>query len=208
VFTSSTPPPAASMGNSVLVTGTVQEFVPGSDPNSPPATEIASLTSLILLSTGNPLPAPVVLTASDTDPAGSNEQLEKYEGMRVTVSSMTVVAPTQGTINEANATATSNGVFYGVITGIPLPFREPGVQVPDPLPAGAPCCVPRFDANPERLRVDSDGLVGGTALEVTSGAVVTNLVGPLDYRSPARRPGSAATWPSRPCRRRQATSSR
>jgi predicted extracellular nuclease len=70
------------------------------------------------------------------------------------------------------------------IVGLQLvarPFREPGVEVPDPLPAGSPCCVPRFDANPERLRVDSDGLIGATALEVTSGAVVTNLTGPLDY---------------------------
>jgi predicted extracellular nuclease len=181
VFTSSAPPIAALVGNSVLVTGTVQEFIPSTDPNSPPATEIAGSPSVALLSTGNPLPAPIVLTASDTSPTGTIEQLEKYEGMRVQVNSLTVSAPTDGTVNEANATSTSNGVFYGVITGIARPFREPGVQVPDPLPGGSPCCVPRFDANPERLRVDGDGLVGGTALEVTSGAVVTNLVGPLDY---------------------------
>ena len=85
--------------------------------------------------------------------------------MRVHVDSLTVVAPTQGTINESNATSASNGVFYGVITGVARPFREPGVEVPDPLPAGSPCCVPRFDANPERLRVDSDGLVGAAMLE-------------------------------------------
>lgn len=181
VFTSSAPPAAAAVGNSVLVTGTVQEFIPSSDPNSPPVTELSSVTSVSLQSTGNSLPAPVVLTAADTNPAGAIDQLEKYEGMRVSVASLTVVAPTSGTISEANATATSNGVFYGVITGIARPFREAGVEVPDPLPSGAPCCVPRFDANPERLRVDGDGLVGGTALEVTSGAVVTNLVGPLDY---------------------------
>ena len=181
MFTSSAPPAAAAVGNSVLVTGTVQEFIPSSDPNSPPVTELSSVTSVLLQSTGNSLPAPIVLTAADTNPAGAIGQLEKYEGMRVSVASLTVVAPTSGSISEANATATSNGVFYGVITGIARPFREAGVQVPDPLPSGSPCCVPRFDANPERLRVDGDGLVGGTALEVTSGAVVTNLVGPLDY---------------------------
>src|SRR5439155_13714695 len=49
------------------------------------------------------------------------------------------------------------------------------------LPPGAPCCLPRFDENPERLRVDSDGQPGGTALEVTSGALVSNLTGPLDF---------------------------
>ena len=129
------------------------------------------------MSTGNPLPAAITLTASDTSPTGSIEQLERFEGMRVHVDSLTAVSPTQGTINETNATSTSNGVFYGVITGVDRPFREPGVEVPDPLPPGSPCCVPRFDANPERLRVDSDA-IGAPALEVTSGALVTNLTGP------------------------------
>lgn len=180
VFTSSAPPAAAAVGNEVIVTGQIQEFIPSADLNSPPATEIVS-PSVILLTTGNALPAPVTLTAADTNPAGSIEQLERFEGMRVHLDSLTVVAPTQGTVNEANATSTSNGVFYGVITGVARPFREPGIQVPDPLPPGSPCCVPRFDANPERLRVDSDGLIGATRLEVTTGAVVTDLTGPLDY---------------------------
>ena len=99
--------------------------------------------------------------------------------MRVHVDALTVVSPTQGSINEATATSVSNGVFYGVI-GWPRPFREPGVEVPDPLPTGSPCCVPRFDGNPEKLRVDSDG-IGAPALEVTTGALVTGLTGPLDY---------------------------
>jgi len=181
VFTSSAPPAAAAVGNEVKVTGTVQEFIPSADPNSPPATEIAGSPTVTLLTTGNPLPAPVMLTAADTSPAGSIEQLERFEGMRVHVDSLTVIAPTQGTIDEPSATSTSNGVFYGVITGVARPFREPGVEVPDPLPAGSPCCVPRFDANPERLRVDSDGLIGSAKIEVTTGAVVTDLTGPLDY---------------------------
>ena len=124
---------------------------------------------MTLLSTGNPLPAPDHADGGRHDPAGSIEQLEKFEGMRVHVDSLTVVGPTQGSIPEANATSTSNGVFYGVITGIARPFREPGIEVPDPLPPGSPCCVPRFDANPERLRVDSDGQLGATPLEVTTG---------------------------------------
>jgi len=40
------------------------------------------------------------------------EQLERLEGMRVAVTSLTVTGPTQGNINEANATATSTGAFY------------------------------------------------------------------------------------------------
>jgi predicted extracellular nuclease len=180
VFTSSSPPASAVVGNYVVVTGLVQEFIPSADLNSPPATEIAGSPSVSLLTPGNPLPAPITVTAAATLVNDINN-LEKYEGMRVHVDSLTVVAPTQGTITELSATSASNGVFYGVITGVARPFREKGVQVPDPLPAGSPCCVPRFDANPERIRVDSDGLTGATTLEVTSGAVVTNLTGPLDY---------------------------
>jgi uncharacterized repeat protein (TIGR01451 family) len=183
VFTSSAPPAGAAVGNEVKVAGTVQEFIPSADIHSPPTTEIGGSPTVSVLSTGNPLPAPITLTAADTSPTGSIEQLEKYEGMRVHVDSLTVIAPTQGTVNEPNATSTSNGVFYGVITGVARPFREPGIETPDPLPPGSPspCCVPTFDANPERLRVDSDGLTGSTRIEVTTGAVVTNLTGPLDY---------------------------
>src|SRR5205823_4411852 len=45
-----------------------------------------------------------------------------------------------------------------------------------PLPA-----APRFDGNPERLRVDSDGQIGSALIDVTSGAIVTNVTGVLDY---------------------------
>ena len=180
VFTSSAPPAGAVAGNLVSVIGTVSEFIPSADLNSPPLTEMVGPLTVTVLSTGQVLPAAITLTAADTSPSGTIEQLEKYEGMRVHVDTLKVVAPTQGTINEPNATSTSNGVFYGVIEGVDRPFREPGIEVPDPLPPGSPCCVPRFDANPERLRVDSDA-IGAPVLEVTTGATVTNLTGPLDY---------------------------
>lgn len=181
VFTSSAPPAAAVIGNAVTVTGTVQEFIPTADLGSPPETELVT-PSVSLNSTGNPLPVPITLTSVDLNINDINN-LEKFEGMRVHVNSLTVVAPTQGTINEPNATVVSNGVFYGVITGTPRPFREIGLQVPDPVPTPVPSPnnIPRFDANPERLRVDSDAQPGTTALDVATGVVMTNLTGPLDY---------------------------
>jgi hypothetical protein len=181
VFTSGAPPAAAAVGSLVGVVGVVQEFVPSADPSSPPVTEIVGPPLVSLLASGQTLPAAVTLTAGDTDPAGPIGQLERHEGMRVHVDSLTVVAPTQGSVTEASASSVTNGVFYGVITGRERPFREPGIERPDPLPPGAPCCVPIFDANPERLRVDSDGQPGAAALEVTTGATVTGLTGPLDY---------------------------
>ncbi len=61
--------------------------------------------------------------------------------------------------------------------------REAGIPAPDPAPSGGGTIppIPRFDSNPERIRVDSDGLVGGTLLDVGFGQTVSNLVGPLDY---------------------------
>jgi len=180
VFTSTSPGALAAIGNAVEVTGTVVEFIPSSDLNSPPVTEISGPV-VTLFSTGNPLPSPVTLTAADTSPFGSIEQLERFEGMRVHVDSLTAISGTQGSINETNATATSTGVFYAVVTGVPRPLREPGIEVPDPLPAGAPLTIPRFDANPERLRVDSDGQIGAARLDVDAGDVVTAVTGVLDY---------------------------
>ena len=182
VFTSSAPPAAAAVGNYVQVTGTISEFVPSADPLQPPLTELTSPT-VVQLSTGNPLPAAIPLTATFPDPAGVHDQLERLEGMRVSVASLTVSGPTLGTVNEPNATATSTGVFYGVVTGVPRPYREAGIQAPDPAPSGGGTIppIPRFDSNPERIRVDSDALTGGPLVDVNSGAVVTGLIGPLDY---------------------------
>jgi uncharacterized protein len=180
VFTSSAPSAAAALGNGVKVVGKVQEYVPSADPYSPSMTELVSPT-VVVLSTGNPLLTPVTLDVSKTSPSGGLEQLEPFEGMRVHVDALNVVAPTAGTVNEANASGTSNGVFYGVLPGIARPFTEPGVVVLNPLPPGAPCCVPRFDGNPEKLRIDSAALSGAIKIEVTSGATITGITGPLDY---------------------------
>lgn len=180
VFTGGRPPSTVQAGNLVSVRGRVVEYAPASDPHCPPLTEIAESPVVTLLGSGFPLPEPIGLTAGDLDAAGGVEQLERFEGMRVRVESLTVVGPTGGSVNETTGGVTSNGLFYGVLTGTPRPFREAGLEAPEPLP-GVPCCVPRFDGNPERLAVDSDALAGSNSLEVPVGAVVSGLVGPLDY---------------------------
>jgi len=140
VFTSSRPTAVATVGNLVQVTGTVAEFIPSTDLNSPPSTEISGSPTVSLISSGNPLPTPVTLTVR-TRIRRPIDQLEKYEGMRVHVDELNVTAPTEGNVSEANATSTSNGLFYGVLPGVARPFREPGVQLPDPLrPALQPMC--------------------------------------------------------------------
>ncbi len=180
VFTgNATPSPLALVGNEVCVRGAVSEFSPPSDPGSAPLTEIALPSLVTLIGTGRPLPAPITITAADARP-DLTEALERFEGMRVKIDSLTAIAPTAGALTEADANSVSNGVFYGVITGVARPFREPGIDVSDVVPPGTPAGAPRFDGNPERIRVDSD-LIGAAPIDVTTHAVITNLVGPLTY---------------------------
>jgi predicted extracellular nuclease len=181
VFVLRVPPPGALRGATVSVTGTVVEFAPAADPDSPKLTQIAGLPTVVVLAPPGNLPSPIELTTADVDPSRGLDVLERFEGMRVHVPSLTVVAPTQGMVTERTATAMSSGVFYGVVTGIARPFREPGIEVPNPLPPGAPDDVPRFDANAERIRVDSALQPGAPRIDVATGQVVSNLIGPLDY---------------------------
>ena len=180
VFSGSTPPSMAVAGNLVEVTGQVVEYVPSSDPSQPPLTQLTQPQVTLVLNS-QPLPTPVALSVNLPSPSGSFDQLERLEGMRVAVPALTVCAPTQGAINEPSATAFSNGVFFGVVTGVGRPFREPGIQAPDSPPAGTIPPIPRFDNNPERIRVDSNELVGASLPDYAVGTVISGLTGPLDY---------------------------
>jgi len=176
-------PDNAQVGADVCVSGAVIEF-----PDDAPAslTEIAAAgpvqVSVVALSNGNPLPPHATIAAADTDPAQLNN-LERYEGMRVQIPQLTVVAPTRSQRNEATATSSSGGTFFGVVAGVNRPFREPGALIFDPLPVTAPCCIPIFDSNPERIRVPTFVLPSSTPIDVAAGATISNLTGILDYNS-------------------------
>lgn len=186
VFTKSEPGAEATIGNLVSITGTVEEFRPKPDPLALPITEISMFKGKDVISVeskGNSLPKPIVLSADDFK-SNAIDQLEKYEGMRVTVADMTVVAPTKGRDGE------SDGVFYGVLKGMARPFREPGFdtydyQVMQPkeqekLLKDFPK-IPVFDHNPERLRIESTGQLGAQTIDVPSFAEIKNLTGVVHY---------------------------
>lgn len=176
--------PAATglaLGDLVQVTGTVSEYGPG---GSLPITELTFATTTVV-SSGNPLPAPVVLGPASIDPAGAIDQLERYEFMRVSVPRLVTVSPTG---------AGANDEFFGVAEGLQRPMREAGVDlfrcgidpaIPGslPLPAEAPANVPCWDNNPELLRVKTNLLAGGSTKTLRSGSVIENLTGVLDYAS-------------------------
>jgi predicted extracellular nuclease len=179
VFTSSAPSPSlVAVGNMVQVVGKVQTY-PDPSASHTPATELISPT-VTLLSTGNPLPAPIALDATMLTSGGGLYQLTPYEGMRVSFNSLTAVSGTDGSITEASATASSNGYFYAVIGNTARPFREPGIDIRDPLVAGTPANVAHFDDNPERILVASS-LSGGSSIELSTGAALSNVTGVLDF---------------------------
>jgi len=187
VFTSSAPPAAAAIGNSVQVTGTVFEFTSTGNPAIFTITELTAPT-VVQLSTGNALPTPIILTNANLTPTGGITQLEQFEGMLVSIPTLNVVAPTNGNVNEPNATSTTDGVYYGVIPGNATPFREAGIEIFLPVPvcaAGAGCAIPIFDTNPERIRVDSNAISGQTAIDIATGAVLTNVLGVVDHNGSA-----------------------
>ncbi len=177
IFTSSKPPATVVVGAVVTVTGTVQTY-PAVTVSHTPATEITSPT--IVVSGTAPLPAPVTLTTADLSLSGGLYQLTPYEGMRVSIASMTTVSGTAGyLVNEATETAGTNGYFYAVIGNTPRPFREPGIDIRDNFP-NQPPDVAHFDDNPERIVVDSI-LAGGSSIEISTGAVLPNVTGVLDF---------------------------
>ncbi len=193
--------PKVNVGNGVVVSGTVIEFKPASDPASPTRTQI-NAENVAIVSLSNALPAAVSITVDDMPPGGGMHLLERFEGMRVRVEQFTVTAPTEGFLDEPNGTATSTGVFYGTPSGVPRPLREPGIGILETLPAQAPCCVPRFDENPELLRVDSNAQLGVSVLNASTHTVISNFTGVLFYEARRytllRDPGTVALTPPQP----------
>src|SRR5215213_4102930 len=167
VFTSSSP--AVAVGDAVGILGTATEFFN--------LTQIESTLpgDVTVTSSGNTLPAPIVLTTTILNAAGTPDQLERFEAMRLHADSLVAVAPT----NEFGETFT-------VLQGVARPLREPGIEFgqpvpPDPTTNVPDCCIPIWDLNPERIMIDSDGLAGASPISVTSNVTLSNVTGPLDF---------------------------
>lgn len=200
VFTKTEPPSEATVGNLISVSGTVEEFKYNSDASSLTVTELShrrDTDSIRVISTGNELPKPVILKVEDFTPTGSslNDKLlsgisivEKYEGMRVFVPSMTVVAPTYGKFDPRSNMSISYGSFYGVVDGLPRPFRQPGLDanafflskdrdqwIKDHPKMGI------FDTNPEALRIESTAQLGAQTIDVAAREKIENLSGIMHY---------------------------
>ncbi len=192
IYTKTEPTGEAAIGNLVSVTGIVQEFPKKTPLDTLTITELSfykDKDTIKVVSKANALPKPIVLSNEDFK-SNKFDQLEKYEGMRVTIAEMTVVAPTNGRVNEKTGASESDGTFYGVLKGISRPFREVGYDVydlafatdkeRDAMKKDTPK-IALFDHNPERIRVESAAQLGAQPIDVTAPAEIKNLTGVVHY---------------------------
>jgi predicted extracellular nuclease len=182
VFTSSAP--TVTVGDSILVTGTVTEFRPGGNANNLTTTEITSPT-VVKLSSGNALPSATILgnggrtiptQVINNDAVGGNVEnpatlfdpaqdgidfYESLEGMLVQVNNPVAVSPTNsfGEIwvladNGANATGRTARGGIGISAN---------------------------DFNPERIQIDDTLFTSGSSPQVNVGATFGTITGVVDY---------------------------
>jgi len=159
VYTGSAP--AVAVGDQVDVTGTVTEFFNMTELTGP---------TVIVDSSGNPLPAAVLLTQigpgvfvpSHDQPWPVNE-LERFEGMLVRVENGRTTGPT----DQFGDTA--------VVADDTRAFREPGIAYPGGF--GYPIV---WDGNPEIFEINPDG-AGLPDVTLPAGSVVHVAEGPLAY---------------------------
>ena len=181
VFTSSAP--TVSIGDSILVSGTVSEFRPGgsSGGNNLSTTQIGSSPTIITLSSGNALPTATVLgnggraiptTVIENDATGSVDSsifdpaedgidfYESLEGMLVQVNNAVAVGPTSN-FGEIPVLA-DNGANAGLRTARGGIVIQPG------------------DFNPERIIID-DAIVTKEPQVNVADRFNGAIVGVIDY---------------------------
>jgi hypothetical protein len=96
-------------GDSISVTGTVQEYLNGTTGSVGRVTRIGNASAVTVLSTGNILPAPIVLTTGAFNASNGSPTAEPYEGMAVRFNNVTVTDtfptfadPSEYTINDGS----------------------------------------------------------------------------------------------------------
>lgn len=156
--------PSPEVGDLVRVVAEAEEQQFG---DALPFTRLDDPVLIEILSTGNPLPAPVLLVDLPNESLEAGiEFWEALEGMRVEVENAKVVAPTTrfgefAMLTEADAVPGSG--YYPQTKQVLLRSTGPNM----------------VDYNPERILVDDASL--SSAIQVRPGDEVETLVGVVDY---------------------------
>lgn len=197
VFTSSAP--AVSVGASVLVSGTVSEFRPGGDVENLSLSQLNS-PSIVTLSSGNPLPAPTVISAASatgvrtipnrviTNDFGANGDVEgslfdpaqdaidfyeSLEGMRVQINNP-VTTGLRNSFGELWVLADGGTGATGVNS-------RGSITVSGADAATVDAAFANSDFNPESIQLD-DALASNSSLaNANSGTQLNTIVGVVNY---------------------------
>jgi len=171
VFTGSAP--AVAVGDSVDVSGQVDEFFG--------FTELTGSPVVVVNSSGNALPPAVVFNASVPSPnpasASCAIEFECYEGMLVSIANGTVTGGNQdfGSDPTAEVYITAAGARS---------YREPGLEYP-----GVGGAIPTWDTNPEVFEMDVDAL--GLASQIIVGGSSFSATGVIGFEY-----GDYELWPT------------
>lgn len=150
------------VGHAVSVDGRVKEFYNFT------RLEVTGQRRITIVSEGNPLPEPINLyDASLEYLEDGTHPMERYEGMRVTLTDAIVTAPT----NQFDE--------FGVTLTGERSFREPGIEA-DMTPSLAGLGLPEWDLNPELFEVDPPELEEPAEF-LLPGSVITTITGPVGY---------------------------
>ena len=169
--------PRVSVGDEVQVTGSVIEYIPGgAATNNLSITEFSQPDRIQIVSTGNPIPAPVVLGAAGRqpptrvidddrfaifDPADDGiDFYESLEGMLVEVPEAVAISPTNR---------------FGEI--VVLADAGAGQQ----LNARGGLNLTPYSLHPQRIQID-DSLLPGTMPAAQVGDALGDVRGPVGYR--------------------------
>lgn len=168
VFTNTAP--TVTVGQTVDVTGTVDEFFDFTEITTPTVTPVG---------TGS-LPAAVAFNANvpspDRNAPSCAIEFECYEGMLVQVAN--------GVVGGPNQTFGTDPLAEAQVTAGPRAFREIGVDWP-----GLGGSIPTYDGNPQVFELDPDRL--GLTNRSLSGAATFTATGVLGYEF-----GDYELWPT------------
>jgi uncharacterized protein len=185
IFVSTVTAPTVAVGDSVFVSGTVVEFLPGANVLNLTTTQINS-SSVTIASSGNPLPVAVLIgTGGRTVPTTTFDNdgftifdpqndaadfYESLEGMRVTIDAPLVTSATNSfgetlIVSSGGANATGVNARGGItISGAADNFD---------------------DYNPERIQIDNDTILfagfNPAAGAFTQGDILSNVTGIVNY---------------------------
>ena len=170
VYTNSVP--LVVVGDQVNITGEIDEFFD--------YTTISNNPMITVISSGNPLPAAIVLTTNipSSDPNNPSclaGALECFESMLVQFSGITV-GPSQSFGSDPIAEAT-------IVVGTDRTFRETGIEFPGLVG------LPVWDGNPEIFEFDADKL--GLANQILTTGVELDATGVIGYEF-----GDYELWPT------------